>query len=399
MKSIHILDHSISLFPGQYPEGDPLHYNSGIPMLFARAIHKYVPGIDVEVWRPERSSRQIQVWTDEHGVTHRIFPSSALRYKLELSRPLLEAVAKTPQTSETYFWMHGIYNLHAFLLASRLSRRAAIAQSHGGFPGKALYAISSHTWRKYLYLLLHPIETRTLPKYPHIYAISSEEKQYLTRFLPVSQHQISLSPTGIDFDHFSPGNKQAVRMKLGIDPATELVLFVGRLSEVKGIEYLLDAFPAIRRERTHAQLFIVGTGPLSPGIQAQIEQMNLVGQIQLIGYVSPDSLPDWYRVADVTVVPSIFEWFGKVSAESMACGTPVVVTERGGGADIVNEFECGRLVPLRNSQAIAEAVCAFLSGEENRQPNISRARQTFDWSVKLSRSFALLQGMVNSAST
>ena len=90
--------------------------------------------------------------------------------------------------------------------------------------------------------------------------------------------------------------------------------------------------------------------------------------VDFIGYVSNDELPQWYRAADVTVMPSLLEWFGAVAVESMSCGTPIIGTKAGGLVDIVAEFECGLLVPPRNATALAESIMEALDGHSMPRP-------------------------------
>ena len=89
-------------------------------MLFARAIRAAFPEIQAEVWRPERTPSEPYTWVDGDGVVHRVFPSRHIRHKVEVSTDLLRAVKEATQGEESRFWVHGIYNLHAFLLAPLL---------------------------------------------------------------------------------------------------------------------------------------------------------------------------------------------------------------------------------------------------------------------------------------
>ena len=136
MKHVHILHHSISPLEGQYPEGDPVLYDLGWPMRFARAQRKRYPQLEIECWRPERTVRETVVWENEDRIIHRVFPSKYLRYNLELSLSMLKAIRDEVQVGESCFFVHGSYNLHAYLLGPIFRTAPAILQSHGGFPRK-----------------------------------------------------------------------------------------------------------------------------------------------------------------------------------------------------------------------------------------------------------------------
>lgn len=363
-------------------------------MLFGRAIRSKYPDIEVEIWRPECVQREgVYTWQDEYDITHKIFPSYYIRFNMELSISMLSTVRSLPNDGQTYVWVHGIYNLHAYLLAYVLRSMPVIAQSHGGYPARALFSISRHRWLRTVYLPLHLIERTTLPFFPHFFAISKEEKKYLQAYLLVSQQRISFSPTGIDFDYFSPGDQEKSRRICNLYNNTKTVLYVGRLAAEKGIEYLIDAFPKVVKRFEQVRLIIIGSGPLQPKLQAQVVENNLGQYTRFVGYATPDEMPDWYRAADLVVVPSLNEWFGKVVAEAMACGTPVVVTKAGGAIDIVEEFECGLLVSPRSSESLARAIETSLADSVRPAPNIGRARRAFDWSAKLSYAFELFKAM------
>jgi glycosyltransferase involved in cell wall biosynthesis len=387
MKIIHILHHSISPFAGQYPEGDPLHYNTGLTMKYARAVRARYPDVTLECWRPERTTQQVYVWYDDSArITHRVFPSFYGHYNLEYSYAMLKAIQKEAAQEETFFLVQGSYNLHAYLLAPLLSQSPAILQSHGGFPATVLFQRSRHRWARYLYLLFSPIERHFLPHYCHIFGISHEECGYLKAICPRSV--VRFSPTGIDFDKFFPGDRHLARRACGVPEDIHLVLYVGRLAAEKGLEYLLDAFAlASPKLNPTPRLFIVGSGPLRDGLECQIQRLGLTQYVTFTGNLPSEQLPQWYRAADITVIPSLLEWFGAVAVESLACGTPIVGTDAGGIMDIVDEFECGLLVKPRDAKALAEVIIKAFDVLPTLIPNIARGRAAFDWSVKINTMF------------
>jgi glycosyltransferase involved in cell wall biosynthesis len=390
VKLVQILHHSISPFGGQYPDSDAIHYDTGLPMKFARAIRARYPQVEIECWRPERTVRQPVTWKTEDGLTHRVFPSRYWRYNFELSLPMMHAIRSAANAAGMGFWVHGSYNLHSYLLAPILKSSPVILQSHGGFPAPALFQRSGHRTRRLAYLPLIPVERLALPQYPRMYAISSEELEYIRRFLPGSTAEFS--PTGADFDLFSACDKPLARAACGLPGDQQMILYVGRLSREKGMTHLVDAFHEISPRFRQARLYIVGSGPLRDDLVLQVEKLGLQDRVLFLGHIAHSALPKWYCAADVTAMPSPLEWFGMVAAESLACGTPVVACQAGGAIDIVREFECGVLIPPRDSSALAEALAAILSGAVNTRPNVARGRAAFDWTPKLSRAMAFLAG-------
>ncbi len=393
MRIVHILHHSISPFAGQYPEGDPLRYNSGLSMKYARAVRARYPNADIECWRPERVARQVHIWRDETvQITHRIFPSLYARYNLEYSRTMVRMLHDEVDQGETYFLMQGSYNLHTYLLAPVLSMAPTILQSHGGFPAYISFRRSSRSWRRLFYLAFATLERMTLPRYRHIFAISQEERTYLAELCPNSK--VHFSPTGISFDTFSTGNRRSARAACGLAENERVLLYVGRLSAEKGLEYLLEAFAIVLQRTDHpVRLLIAGSGPLRDSLMAQAQRLHLAQSVMFLGNIVSEALPQWYRAADVTVIPTPFEGFGVVAVESLACGTPIVGTKAGGLVDIVAEFECGLLVPPSDSRALAEAIVEALSRPSMPPPNIARGCAAFDWSVKIAHMMGLWESM------
>jgi glycosyltransferase involved in cell wall biosynthesis len=252
--------------------------------------------------------------------------------------------------------------------------------------------LSRRQWLKAFYLPLVPIEKRTLPQYPHIFAVNMQEKHNLEEAFP--EVSVSFSPVGVDFDLFSPGDKQVSREHLGLDPEAKMVLFVGRLATEKGIDYLLEASVELTARFSQFRLYIVGTGPEEKALKQRVSNLGIQGHVHFVGYVSHLSLVDWYRATDIVCLPSVFEGFGLAAAEAMACGTPVVVARSAGTEAVVDIFESGILVSPRNPSVLSDALKkAFVHSVDSR-PNIEKARSMLDWSVKLQHSFDLFETIV-----
>jgi 1,4-alpha-glucan branching enzyme len=162
-----------------------------------------------------------------------------------------------------------------------------------------------------------------------------------------------------------------------------MILYVGRLVHEKGVNHLLDAFAIVAERFKNAILYIIGTGPQKAALESQAQDLGVANSTVFVGHVRNELLPDWYRAANLSVMPSFIEWFGMVAAESMACGTPVIATDAGGAVDIIREFECGSLIPPRDSEALAHVLILHLSGDRTALPNIARARNVFHWTAKL----------------
>ncbi len=387
---VHVLHHSVSPFAGQFPDQDVLRYDSGFPMQFARETRKRYPDVEIECWRPERTLRTEYRWRDEvYQISHRVFPSVYLRYSWELSLPMLRAAREQARSGGVCFFVHGSYNLHAYCLAWVLAGAPAILQSHGGLPALARMRLSRRPWRRALFLPLALVERLTLPRYPHIFAVNRQEKRSLEALS--LQAAVSFSPVSIDFELFSPGDKQASRARLGLDQKAQIALFVGRLAPEKGISYLLEAAADLTVRFPQFELYLVGSGALEQALRQEVQALGIQEQVHFVGYIDRLSLPDWYRAADVACLPSLFEGFPLSAAEAMACGTPIVASRAGGTEDVVREFGRGLLTPARDSQALSKALTDILSKSTTLTPDIDRARSVLDWTTKLECSFELFR--------
>lgn len=378
MKLINILHHSMSL---GNPNVDAWKTGS-FDYLFALKIKEVYPDLEFECWRPERKMKREIIWQDNNGITNRVFPSLAIRFNYEFSPSMINSISKLdPQKSAVI--LHGMYNFHFFALAQNLQKLPSIVQSHGGFPANIMAKLNSHKRSSYSYYLMIGPEKAAFKRYETIFSISSIEKKYIEE---TYQHKnLYLSPVGMDYNRFQPRDKNESREKLGISQDKKIVLFVGRLSPEKGIEYLLDAMKQIPDVQGDIVLYIVGIGQkeYQNHLEEYVNKLNISTRVKFVGYIPNHILPIWYSAADVFVMPSPLEWYGLVAAEAMACGTPVIVSNAGGAIDIVKEYECGVLVEPKNSHSIAHAIGQVLKGQVNTRPNISKAREVFDWQKKI----------------
>jgi D-inositol-3-phosphate glycosyltransferase len=192
-------------------------------------------------------------------------------------------------------------------------------------------------------------------------------------------------PCGVDLDLFQPKDRALARRSLNLDPTGPVLLWVGRLEKLKGVEILVDAVAEL--ERRDVTLLIVGGDERAAETRAELEAQaaaaGIAANVRFEGAVSHDILPWYYSAADVCVVPSYYESFGLVAVEAMACGTPVVASRVGGLVSTVIDGVTGYLIPWRCPGPFAEKLEVLLENPELRQ-NFSRAAQRsverFRWS-------------------
>lgn len=201
---------------------------------------------------------------------------------------------------------------------------------------------------------------------------------------------LQIIPMGVDSEIFVPTAKDAaVREKYGIDDL--FLLYVGRLTEKKGVGYLIEAMPLILKSYPHTKLMIIGRGELDKQLQEQVETLALEKHIHCIGSVPNSALPAFYATADIFIGPSIkaeggdAEGFGLTFVEAAMSGCLVIATRTGGLEDIIQENETGLFAPEKDHAALAEKIIyAFEHPEQIEKLKIAgrnRCIEKYDWAV------------------
>jgi D-inositol-3-phosphate glycosyltransferase len=224
-----------------------------------------------------------------------------------------------------------------------------------------------------------------------ILASSPDEAVQLEELYHADPARIEIVPPGVDHELFFPGDQAAARAALGLGDGPVL-LFVGRIQPLKGADVAVRTLAAL--ERRDATLLVVG-GPSGPDGPAELRRVRAVvaeeGLGERVRFVPPqrhEDLPNYYRAADVCLVPSRSESFGLVALEAAACGTPVVAAAVGGLCTLVVDHHTGYLVDGRDPAVYAERVDALL-----RRTDVASAMgraaasvaQRYSWSITAAR--------------
>ena len=226
----------------------------------------------------------------------------------------------------------------------------------------------------------YEIERRTMAGSDRIVALTAIDRQQTIRHYGAPT-PISVIPGGVDLEHFAPHPRAKARAALGLGTTEKVLLFVGRIQRLKGLEILLRAFG--RLNDLDARLLIVGGQPGTSHESREIARLHhlatrlgIAERTTFVGAVDHERLPLYYSAADATVMPSSYESFGLVAVESLACGTPVVATRVGGLTSIVHDGETGFLVPWRDADLFAERLRRVLEDEPLRQRLAGQARES-----------------------
>ena len=169
----------------------------------------------------------------------------------------------------------------------------------------------------------------------------------------------------------------------------KMLLFVGRLAEKKGVTYLISAMKGIAKEFPGCKLVIVGDGPEKQSLMTQSQQLGLSGSVVFTGSLPNQSLPVFYRAADVFVLPSIVdsrgdtEGLGVVLLEAIAAGIPVVASNVGGIPDILINNKTGVLAEQKNPESLAQDIVSLLKSRQQQKKLSSAAKKhiekTYSW--------------------
>ncbi len=221
------------------------------------------------------------------------------------------------------------------------------------------------------------IERLTVATADRVIASTSVDSLHLTDYYGADGERVSIVPCGVDPEKFSPGSQHEARRALGLGDE-RLILFVGRIQQLKGIEVLIRAAAVLAAREQEGGLppfsvAIVGGRPSTYSdpeareirrLQKVASELGVADRVRWVGAVDHEELPNYYRAADVTVMPSTYESFGLVAVESMACGTPVVAARVGGLQATVQDGRTGYLIPWRDPSLYADRIAQIISQPE-----------------------------------
>jgi D-inositol-3-phosphate glycosyltransferase len=218
-----------------------------------------------------------------------------------------------------------------------------------------------------------------------VIAASESEQQTLIEEYGASPARISVIPCGVDTEMFRPLDSREARVSLGLDPDVPVLLFIGRIEPLKGIDVLIRASAQLDGR---FQLLVVGGDEKDAmrihELHTLAEEMGILGKVVFADAVPHEELPRYYNAASICVVPSYYESFGLVALEAMACGVPVIASRVGGLKETVRDGQTGYLVPWRCPEPFAERLDLLLTNEPLRRSLGEEARevaQRYRWPV------------------
>lgn len=211
---------------------------------------------------------------------------------------------------------------------------------------------------------------------------------------------VKIIPMGVCSRTFSPDRKEsALKEKYGIHGP--FLLYVGRLTEKKGVGFLIESMTRVIQEFPACKLLIIGSGELKDVLTQKVEELRLLDNVIFLGALSNQEIPPFYATADLFIGSSIqteegdTEGFGLTFVEAAMSGCMIVGSDVGGISDIIKDNETGFLVPEKDSKAIADRVIYCLQNMERVKGIRERARKRcidqYDFQVIARRYSELLQ--------
>ena len=278
------------------------------------------------------------------------------------------------------------FALYTLPLIDKLGKRPFVIHFHGPWADEG--AVEGNT--KLRHAFKKWVEKRVYRHAACAIVLSEAFAEVLASRYHYPRAQIRIIPGGIDAQRFAvAATRDEARRRLNWPVGRPTVVAVRRLVSRMGLENLLAATDIARRDMPNIMVMIAGRGILRAQLAKQIETMGLSNNVSLIGFVSDEDLPYVYRAADLSVVPTVaLEGFGLIAAESLASGTPCLVSPVGGLPEVVSALSPNLVLRSPTSQDIAIAITEALSGKMNL-PDEARCRsyatENFDWKVIASR--------------
>jgi D-inositol-3-phosphate glycosyltransferase len=219
-------------------------------------------------------------------------------------------------------------------------------------------------------------ESRIVAQADRVVAANVVERAHLVWYYGARAERISVIPCGVDTDLFQPMDPAKAKDLLELPP-DPLLLYVGRLQPIKGLETLLEAMAAVPEP---AYLLVVGGDHDEPenghgaALRQRVTALGLDRRVRFLRAQPQRRLRLFYASADATIIPSYYESFGMVALEAMACGSPVVASRVGGLTTTVQDGVTGRLVPEGDPAALAAAITTLLDRAEGRRLGLQATR-------------------------
>ena len=200
------------------------------------------------------------------------------------------------------------------------------------------------------------------------------EMSYLEYLYQADKNKITIIPPGVNTSFFKPLDKEMAKKKIGARPNDKILLFVGRIEPLKGLDMLMYALKVLimKNPELSVCLWIVG-GDISQKqelwshqlkmLQQLREVLHLSTRVRFVGQKTQEELPEFYNAAEMVIMPSHYESFGMVTLEAMACGVPVITTNVAGVSQLIDKQHAALITSVNNPLLLASQIKYILTDD------------------------------------
>lgn len=219
-----------------------------------------------------------------------------------------------------------------------------------------------------------------------IIATGETDAQYIRSLYNANDKKVAILTPGVDLQLFQPGDKQSARTAIGAPQDQKMILFVGRVEPLKGIDVLLYSLKILldKHPKLKVCVWIVG-GDISQPVDMWPKELKKLSElrevlgittsVQFVGRKEQEALPVYYNAADLLVMPSHYESFGITAVEAMACNVPVITTDVTGVSNLIDRKHSVLITSANNPIRLAERIATLLCDEEQYKQVSSSLRK------------------------
>lgn len=261
------------------------------------------------------------------------------------------------------FYVH--YSFKSAWIAACVTRIAS---------GRVLYWNCGEPWKYKRGFLRELFERMVYKAVTHIVTGTEGLKKKYAEIYRIPEEKIRVMPNWISLKRFlRDGGALQLKIRLGISPASKVILFAHRLSRRKGAQYLPRIAEALKHER--ATIVVVGEGPEKQNLELRTKNLELENKIKFIGAIPNHEMPIYYSLADIFIMPSDEEGFPRVILESMAMGVPFVAFDVGGVKEFIPQELRQYIIPYGDIEQFARAVRELLTAQPEKMKELQDIEQ------------------------
>jgi glycogen(starch) synthase len=247
---------------------------------------------------------------------------------------------------------------------------------------------------------IHRVETRMAKRADGVICCSHYMRGHVADVFGIDEARVTVIPNGIDpEDLVAVDDLVALRARFA-SPDERLVLLIGRLVYEKGFQIALDALPGVIENLGDVRFLVAGSGTHEEELKRQATKLGLDEHGTFLGWIGDDVLHSLYRIADLCVVPSLYEPFGIVALEAMASGVPCIVADTGGLREVVPNHDVGLRFRSKDPRSLARMMERVLTDEDLCDRLVLEASEhvlQFDWADVARQTLDVYRGLATPA--